>query len=131
MQGSHVTESRRLPNSVFSCRMMTARACSASLGMRWSPSLLAVFFVKRRAQLAECVAESVISGVGQVADEVQKARIEAAVAVAEVESTKGTICLQAASLSTQVEASAAKAVEVMEGCVATRARVGCTHVARH
>ena len=88
--------------------MMATRARSASPGLRRSPSPLGVSVAKRRAQLAERVAESAISGVGQVADEVQKARIEAAAAAAKAESAKGTIRLQAASLSAHVEASAAK-----------------------
>ena len=40
--------------------------------------------------------ESAISGVGQVADEVRKARIEAAAVAAKAVSAKGTIRLQAA-----------------------------------
>ena len=84
-------------------------------GLRRSPSPLGVSVARRRAQLTERIAESAISGVGQVTDEVRKARIEAAAVAAEAESAKGTIRLQAASFSAQAEASAAKAVEVMEG----------------
>ena len=58
-----------------------------------------------------------MSSVGQVADEVRKARMEAAAAAAEVESAKGAVLSQGASFSAQAEASAAKAVEVMEGRV--------------
>ena len=58
-----------------------------------------------------------MSGVGQVVDEVRKVRMEAAVAAAKAESAKGTVLSQAASFSAQAEASAAKAVEVMEGRV--------------
>ena len=58
-----------------------------------------------------------MSGVGQVADEVRKARMEAAAVAAEAESAKGTVLSQAASFSVQAEASAAKAGEVMEGRV--------------
>ena len=71
--------------------------------------------MRRRAQLEERIAESAISGVGQVTDEVRKARIEAEAAAAKAESAKGMIRSQAASFSAQAEASAAKAVEVMEG----------------
>ena len=58
-----------------------------------------------------------MSGVGQVVDGVHKVRMEAAAMAAKVESVKRTVLLQATSFSTQVEASAAKAVEVMEGRV--------------
>ena len=58
-----------------------------------------------------------MSDVGQVADEVHKARMESVVAAAKAESTKGTVLLQAASFSAQAEASAAKAVGAMEGRV--------------
>ena len=117
VQGSRMTESRRAPNMAFSPGTMATRGCSASLGLQRSPSPIGISVAKRRAQLVECIAESAMSGVGQVADEVHKARMEAAVAVAEAESAKGTVLLQAASFSVQAEASAAKAVEVMEGCV--------------
>ena len=80
--------------------------------------------------MAERVAESAISGVGQVADEVRKARMEAAAATAEAESAKGTIHSQAASLSAHAEASAAKAVEVMEGRVQQLAHESGIHTSR-
>ena len=128
--GSSVTESRRAPNSAFSRRRMANRARSASPGLRRSPSPLGVSVARRRAQLAERVAESAISGVGQVADEVRKARIEAAAAAAEAVSAKGTIRSQAASFSAQAEASAAKAVEVMEGRVRQFAHESGVHTSR-
>ena len=80
--------------------------------------------------MAERVAESAISGVGQVADEVRKARMEAVTAAAEAESAKGTIRSQAASLSAHAEASAAKAVEVMEGRVQQLAHESGVHTSR-
>ena len=61
--------------------------------------------------------ESSIFGIGEVVDEVCKARMEATVAATEVESANGMIRLQAASFFVQAEASATKAVEVMEWCV--------------
>ena len=127
VQGSHVTESRRAPNSAFSHGRTAARTRSASPGPRRSPSPIGVSVAKRRAQMAERVTESAISGVGQVADEVRKARMEAAAAAAEAESAKGTIRSQAASLSAHAEASAAKAVEVMEGRVQQLAHESGVH----
>ena len=58
-----------------------------------------------------------MSGIGKVADEVRMAWMEVAVAAAEAESAKGILQSQSASFSTQVEASAERAVERMEGCI--------------
>ena len=68
-------------------------------------------------QLVGQIAESTISGVGRVTNEVRMARMEAAAVAAKVESAKRTIQSQAASFSVQAEASAVKAVEMMEGHV--------------
>ena len=117
VQGSCVTESRRAPNSTFSCRTMETRAHSVSPGLRRSPSPLGISVAKRRVQLAERVAESAVSGMEQIADEVRQVRMAAAAAAANAESAKEEFLLQAVSFSVQAEASAAKAVEVMEGRV--------------
>ena len=130
VQGSHVTESPRAPNSAFSRRMMATRARSTPPGLRQSPSPLGVSVVKRRAQLAERVTESAISRVGQVEDEVQKACIEAAAVAAEAESIKGTIRLQAASFFAHAEATAAKAMEVMERRVQKLVHESGVHTSR-
>ena len=61
---------------------------------------------QRRAQLAGQVTESAMSGVGRVADEVRTARLEAAAATAEAQSTKETLHTQTASFSAQAQASA-------------------------
>ena len=99
--------------------------------LRRSPSPLGVSVARRRAQLAERVAESAISGVGQVADEVRKARkLRRRRWLPKQESAKGTIRSQAASFSSQVEASAAKAVEVMEGRVQQLAHESGVHTSR-
>ena len=63
------------------------------------------------------MAESAMSSISKVADEVHMARIEAATVAAEAESAKGILQSQSASFSVQVEASAERAVERMEGCV--------------
>ena len=47
--------------------------------------------VKRHAQLAGQIAESTMSSVGKVVDEVRTARMEVAAAVAQAESTKETL----------------------------------------
>ena len=86
--------------------------------------------MKRRVQLAECVAESAMSGVGQIADEVRQVQMEAAAAAAEAESAKGTVLSQVASFIMQAEASAAKAVEVMEGRVQQLAHESGVHMSR-
>ena len=111
---------------------MANRARSVSPGLQQSPSPLGVSVAKRRAQLAERLMESAISRVGQVADEVQKECIETAAVAAEAESGKGTIRSQVALLSAHVEATAAKAVEVMEGRIqqlAHESGVHTSHVA--
>ena len=57
--------------------------------------------------------------------------MEAAAAVAaEAESTKERFLLQAALFSVQVEASATKGVEVMEGCVQQLAHESGVHMSR-
>ena len=57
-------------------------------------------------QLAAHIAERAISRVGQVADGVRIARMEAVVAAAEAQSAKETLRTQTASFSAQAEASA-------------------------
>ena len=58
-----------------------------------------------------------MSGVGRVVDEVRMARMEAGAANAQAESAKEMLHAQIASFFAQVEASAERAVEMMEGCV--------------
>ena len=65
---------------------------------------MGISVAKRRTQLAEQIVESAISGVGQVANEVRMARMEAAVAAAEAEIAKEKIQSQTALFSAQVEA---------------------------
>ena len=57
---------------------------------------------------------SIISGVGQVADEVWRARLEAASTATDAQSVKGTVQTVVASFFAQAEAIVAKAVKVME-----------------
>ena len=68
---------------------------------------------QRRVHCAKQKAESAMSGVGRVADEVCAARMMAATATAEAESTKETLHTQTASFIAQVEASAGQVAEVM------------------
>ena len=66
-------------------------------------------------QLAEQVAESAMSGVGRVADEVHTTRMEAAAAIAQAKSAKETMRTQAALFSAQAEVSAEQVAKQMEG----------------
>ena len=73
--------------------------------------------MQRRARLAEEKAESAMSGVGRVADEVREARMMAAAANAEAESAKETLRTQTASFSVEAKVSAGRVAEIMEGRV--------------
>ena len=63
------------------------------------------------------MAESAMPVVIKVADEVHVVRVEAVVAATEAKSAKEILQAQIASFSVQVEASAERAVEMMEGRV--------------
>ena len=63
------------------------------------------------------MAESAMSGIGKVADEVRVVRMEAVAAAAEAKSVKELLQTQTAPFSMQAEASAERATEMMEGRV--------------
>ena len=69
------------------------------------------------AQLAEKIAESAISRMGQVADETRRACEVAEAAIAEARSMHGEVQRKLASLTARADASAAHAVEVLSGRV--------------
>ena len=68
-------------------------------------------------QLAEQVAESALSGVGQVADAMRQAREIAEAAIAEVKSIHSAVESEVALLMACADASTAHAVEVLSGRV--------------
>ena len=72
---------------------------------------------QRRVQLAEGTAESVMSGVGQVADAVRVARAEAATAAPNAQRVMGTVQTLAKSLSAHTEEATTKAMSKMEARV--------------
>ena len=93
------------------------RARSTSLVLRRSLSPLGLSVAQRRAQLAEQVAESAMSGVRCVADETRCAREVAEAAIAEARSVHGEVQSKVASLMARADASAAHAIEVLSGRV--------------
>ena len=113
--GSSATKSCVAPNSAFTRWSALARSHSVSPALRRSLSPLGVLVVQQCVQLAEQVAESAMSGVGRVADEVRSARMEARVATTQAKSAKETMRTQTASFFVQVEASAEQVAEQMEG----------------
>ena len=116
-RGSSATQSLVAPNSAFARRRSLSRGRSASPGPQRTVSPFGASVVQRRAQLTERVAESAISGVGQVADAVRVARAEAATAAANAQSAIGTVQTLATSLSVHTEEMTAKAVSEMEARV--------------
>ena len=78
--------------------------------------------MQRHAQMAEKIAESAISRVGQVADEMRCAHEIAEVAIAEVRSVHGEVQSKVTLLMAHANVSTAHAVEVLSGCVQEVAR---------
>ena len=70
-----------------------------------------------RAHMAERIAESAISGVGQVADATHQACEVAEAAITEARSVHGKVKSKVATLMAQANASTAHAVEEITGCV--------------
>ena len=132
VQGSSVTESRRAPNSAFSWQeFMATRARSASPGLRRSPSpVRRISCEKKSATGRTCRGELHIRS-GQVAQmRFAKRVLRRRRQLPKQKSAKGTIRSQAASFSAQAEASAAKALRIMEGRVRQFAQESGVHTSR-
>ena len=84
-----------------------ARARSASLGLRRSPSPLGVSVAQHRAQLAEQSAAIVISGVGCVEEETRRVRQMVEATTAEAKSMRGDVESRVATLAAAADANAA------------------------
>ena len=115
--GSFMSGTCSVPNSAFTQRSALARSHSVSSELRRSLSPLGMLVAQCRAHCAEQKAESAMSRVGRVADEVREARMVAAASNAEAESTKETLHTQTASFTVQEEASVGRVAEMMEGRV--------------
>ena len=96
---------------------MPSRACSISLGLQRTPSPLGVLVAQHQAQLAKHVAESAMSGVGQIADETRRVRGVAEAAIAEARSVHAEVESRVASLAAQADASTPHIIGVLSQCV--------------
>ena len=112
--GSSATFTRRVPNATFSQWTAMTRSCSASPGLCRSPSPLGILIAKRRAEYAERIAVSAMSGIGEVADAVCVVRAEAAMAVADSQNAMGIVQTLAMSFSAHTKAATVKAMGEME-----------------
>ena len=101
------------PNSAYAQRRSLTRGRSASPRPRRIASPIGVSVAQRRAQMAEQIAESAFSGVGQVAEETRRAREVAEAAIAEARSVHGAVESQVAALSARADESTTHAVEVL------------------
>ena len=98
-------------NSAYAHRRLLCRGRSASPVPRRIALAIGIFVAQRHAQMAEQIAESAISGVGQVADAIRQAREVAEAAIAEARSMHGEVESKVATLVAQADASTAHAVE--------------------
>ena len=80
-----------------------------------SPSKLSV--VQQRARAAEEKAESVVSGVGVVADQTRYARSVAEAAIAEARSVRDEVTSKIAEVAQRSDVSASNVAEVLTGQV--------------
>ena len=113
-QGSSATQSLAAPNSTFAQWRSLSRGRSASPGPRRPTSPLGVLVEQCCAQLAKRTAESVLSGIGKVADAVRVAHVEAATVAANAQSAIGTVQTLTTSFSTQMEVATTKIMGEME-----------------
>ena len=93
------------PNSAYTQWRSLTRGCSASPRPRRIASPIGVSDAQRRAQMAEQIAESAFSGVGQVADETHHAREVAEAAIAEARSVHSMVESRVAALSARANES--------------------------
>ena len=100
-------------NSAYAQRRLLTRGRYASPRPRRIASPIGVSVAQRRVQMAEQIAESAFSGVGQVADETRCAHEVAEAAIAEARSVHGTVENRVAELSARADESTTHAVEVL------------------
>ena len=111
LPGGSSTVTSRAPNVAYSRGMVAARACSASPGLRRSPSPLGVSVAQRRAQLAEQSAATAISGIGHVEKETRRVCEMVEATTAEARSVCDNVESRVATLAAVVDASAARTVD--------------------
>ena len=101
------------PNSAYAQRRLLTRGCSASPRSRRIASPRGVSVAQHHAQMAEQIAESAFSGVGQVADEIRRVRKVAETAIAEARSVHGAVESRVAALSARADESTVHAMEFL------------------
>ena len=101
------------PNSAYAQRRTLIRGRSASPRPRRIALPIGISVAQRRAQMAEQIAESAFSGVGQVADETHRARKVAEAAIAEARSVHGVVESRVVALSAHADESTTHTVEVL------------------
>ena len=99
LPSSSTTISSVAPNSAFVRRHKMSRTHSASPRPQRTLLLLGVSVTQRRARDAEQTAESVMSGVGRVAEETRRVRGVAEAAIAEAKSVHDAVESKVASLA--------------------------------
>ena len=101
------------PNLAYAQWRSLTRGRSASPRPRRIASPIGVSDAQRRTQMAEQIAKSAFSGVGQVADETRRAREVAEATIAEARSVHGAVESRVAALSVRADESTTHAVEVL------------------
>ena len=101
------------PNLADAQRRSLTRGRSASPRPRRIASPIGVSVALRHAQMAEQIAESAFSGVGQVVDATRCARKVAEATIAEARSMHGAVESRVAALSACADESTMHAVEVL------------------
>ena len=91
------------PNSAFARGCALSRSRSVSLGPRRIVSPLGLSVAQRCTQLAKQTAESVMSGIGKVAEATRRAHGVAEAAIAEATSVRSQVESRIALLATQVK----------------------------
>ena len=117
LRGSSSTVSGRAPNAAYSRGVAAARARSASLGPRRSPSSLGLLVAQRRVHLAEQSVAMAISGVGCVEAETRRVRELVEATLVEARSVRGEVESHVATLAAVADVSATCAVTEIAGQV--------------
>ena len=89
--GSEATESRPQPNTQFSQRLLDVRSRSTSPRLHHTPLISSVSVAQQRAQMAEQMASSAVSGVGEVSQRIIYAQFVAETAISEARITRKTV----------------------------------------
>ena len=104
--GSEVTESRPHPNTQYSQRLSDVRSRSTSPRLHCTPSPSGVSITQQRMQVAEQLATSAMSGVGEVSQQLRHAHSVAEIVISEARVVRKAVKEEMAQICAGADASA-------------------------